>query len=116
MILPFLENAFKHGTSEQLEKSWLSVDVSVEANWLKVKIANSKNRYATARQNGIGIANIRKSLAFIYPHRHELRLSDEGDFFVVSLKIQLTGEAAVITFTKFSHQPLQHETAMPAYR
>jgi hypothetical protein len=117
MILPFLENAFKHGTSEQLEKSWLSVDVSVEANRLKVKIANSKNVYATVRGNGLGIANIRKRLEFIYPHRHELKLSDEGHFFVIALMIQLSDDAAVrVPLTKFIHQPVPYETAMPAYR
>ena len=30
LMLPFLENAFKHGTSEQIEKSMLSVDISVQ--------------------------------------------------------------------------------------
>jgi LytS/YehU family sensor histidine kinase len=116
-MLPFLENAFKHGTSEQIEKSWLSVDVSVEGNQLKVKIANSKNAYATGRDNGIGIGNIRKRLEFIYPHKHELKLSDEGHFFVISLMIQLTDEATVqYPFTQFIHQPIHHETEMPAYR
>lgn len=116
MMLPFLENAFKHGISEQIEKSWLSVDISVEANRLKVKIANSKNVFATSRENGIGIANIRKRLEFIYPHKHELKLSDEGDFFVVALMMQLMDEDKVqYPFTPFIHQPIQHETPMPAY-
>lgn len=117
MMLPFLENAFKHGTSEQIEKSWLSIDVSVEGNRLKVKIANSKNAYATDRDNGIGIANIRKRLACIYPDKHELKLSDEGHFFVISLMIQLSDEAPVQSpFTQFIHQSIQYETPMLAYR
>jgi LytS/YehU family sensor histidine kinase len=67
LMLPFLENAFKHGTSEQIEKSWLSVDISVMHGTLKCKIANSKNEYVSLRANGIGINNVKKRLEFIYP-------------------------------------------------
>src|SRR6188768_1606253 len=89
LLLPFLENAFKHGTSEQLEKPWLSMDISVSQNILKGKIANSKNEYTPATNHGIGIQNVKKRLAFIYPDRHELKMNDEGDFYVVSLLIEL---------------------------
>jgi sensor histidine kinase YesM len=89
LMLPFLENGFKHGTSEQLEKPWLSVDISVRHDILKCKIANSKNEYVPFSDNGIGIQNVKKRLAFIYSDKHELKLNDEGDFFVVSLLLEL---------------------------
>ena len=89
LILPFLENAFKHGTSDQLEMPWLSMDLAVKQNILRCKIANSKNNYVPFSASGIGIQNVKKRLNFIYPDRHELKTSDEGDFFVVSLQIAL---------------------------
>jgi two-component system, LytTR family, sensor histidine kinase AlgZ len=89
LMLPFLENAFKHGTSEQLEKPWLSVDISVKHDTLKCKIANSKNEYVPASIHGIGIENVKKRLGFMYPEKHELKMNDEGNFFVVSLLIEL---------------------------
>lgn len=89
LMLPFLENAFKHGTSEQLEKPWLSVDISVKHDTLKCKIANSKNEYVPASNHGIGIQNVKKRLEFMYPEKHELKMNDEGNFFVVSLLIEL---------------------------
>jgi len=89
LLLPFIENAFKHGTSEQLEKPWLSMDVSVKQNILRCKILNSKNESFPAEQKGIGIENVKKRLAYLYPEKHELKLSDEGNFFVVSLMLQL---------------------------
>ncbi|HEU4576429.1 MAG TPA: histidine kinase, partial [Chitinophagaceae bacterium] len=58
LLLPFLENAFKHGTSEQLETSWLSMDVSVRQNSMRCKIANSKNEMTLKGENGIGIENV----------------------------------------------------------
>ncbi|MFT3980421.1 MAG: histidine kinase [Ferruginibacter sp.] len=117
MMLPFIENAFKHGTSEQIEKCWLSVDILVQENRLKAKIANSKNEYAVYGNNGIGIANVKKRLEFIYPGHHELKLNDEGDFFVVTLMIHLTGHAAVAyPLTTSVTQPIKHETPLPAHR
>jgi len=89
LMLPFLENAFKHGTSEQLEKPWLSVDISVKNDILKCKIVNSKNEYVPVSNHGIGIQNVKKRLTFIYPGKHELKMNDEGNFFVVSLLIGL---------------------------
>jgi two-component system sensor histidine kinase AlgZ len=89
LLLPFLENAFKHGTSDQLEKPWLSMDIAVKQYTLHCKIANSKNDSVPLNASGIGIENVRKRLQFIYPDRHQLKTSDEGEFFVVSLRIEL---------------------------
>jgi two-component system, LytTR family, sensor histidine kinase AlgZ len=89
LLLPFLENAFKHGTSEQLEKPWLSMDLSVKQNILRCKILNSKNESVTLSENGIGINNVKRRLALLYADRHELTTDIEPDFFVVSLIIKL---------------------------
>ena len=90
LILPFLENAFKHGTSEQLEKPWLSMDISVNQKMFRCKIANSKNEEILKGNGGIGIHNVQKRLDYLYSGRHELKFVDEGNFFVVSLKLELT--------------------------
>ena len=94
LLLPFLENAFKHGTSEQLEKPWLSVDMSVKQDVLRCKIANSKNELVPLSKNGIGIQNVKKRLEFLYPGKHELKMNDEGNFFVVSLLVELKSKKA----------------------
>jgi two-component system, LytTR family, sensor histidine kinase AlgZ len=93
LMLPFLENAFKHGASEQIERPWLSVELSVKSDILRCKIANSKNEFTSVHHNGngIGIENVKKRLAFMYPDNYELAMHDEGNFFVVSLRINLTG-------------------------
>lgn len=89
LLLPFLENAFKHGTSEQLEKPWLSMNLTVNQNTLRCKIANSKNDDIIINENGIGIINVKKRLSLLYPGLYELGINNEGDFFVVSLILQL---------------------------
>ncbi len=92
LLLPFLENAFKHGTSEQLEKPWLSVDIAVKQQTMRCKIVNSKNEFVPVSEKGIGIQNVKKRLAFLYPDKHELKMADEGNFFMVSLVIDLMND------------------------
>lgn len=119
LMLPFLENAFKHGVSEQLEKPWLSVDLSVKSDTLKCKIANSKNELITYRKNGIGITNVKKRLEFIYANNYKLKLNDEGNFFVASLLVKLAVEEA--TYIEKSVpvlivEPMQYKNPLPVYR
>jgi len=118
LMIPFIENAFKHGTSEQIEKSWLTVDISVRENKLKAKIANSKNEFAPLRKNGIGIENVKKRLEFIYPGHHELKITEDSNFYVVSLTIHLsTNPAAIYQLEQpVISQPLKYEDSLPAYR
>jgi len=97
LMLPFLENAFKHGASEQIEKPWMGVDISVTNNILKFKIANSKNEYISHSNNGIGINNVKKRLELLYPGKYELKINDEGDFFAVSLMVKLCGSISAFT-------------------
>jgi len=97
LMLPFLENAFKHGASEQIEKPWMGVDISIENNILKFKITNSKNEYVSHSNNGIGIGNVKKRLEFLYPGKYELKINDEGDFFAVSLMVKLSGSISAYT-------------------
>lgn len=92
LLLPLLENAFKHGTSEQIEKSWLSVDISVKHQALRYKVVNSKDESVRYDNTGTGINNVRKRLEFLYPGNYELKINDEGNFFVVSILVKLPGE------------------------
>jgi len=99
LMLPFLENAFKHGMSEQIEKPWLDVEISVNNDILQCKIVNSKNDYTPYRKesSGIGIENVKKRLALMYPGSYMLEMRDEQTLFNVWLKITLRG---------YSHVPL----------
>ena len=94
LMLPFLENAFKHGASEQIEKPRLGVEISIKHHILYCRISNSKNEYRAKGPSGIGISNVRQRLAFIYPGLHELSIHDEGDYFTVSMMVTLSGYTA----------------------
>jgi hypothetical protein len=58
------------------------MEIYTNQNLFRCKIVNSKNENQLPSENGIGIENVKKRLAFIYPGRHELKLSDEGNFLL----------------------------------
>jgi sensor histidine kinase YesM len=119
LILPFLENAFKHGTSEQLDRPWMSVDIAVKDNMLRCKIVNSKNELVPFHEDGVGIYNVKKRLEFLYPGKHSLMFVDEGEFFVVSLMLEFTSNKVSTMPTglaKRQSKKFIHENALPADR
>ena len=119
LLLPFLENAFKHGLSEQIEKPWLSIDISVERNILHCKIANSANEGVQPSKNGIGIDNVKKRLNLLYQGKHELKITHEEQFFVVSMMLVVSEATPPVSFIyspMVASQNIAHETSLPAYR
>ena len=118
LMLPFLESAVKNSLSEQIEKPWISIDLRIKSDSLRCKIANSKNEQVPYTENGIGITNVKKRLQLLYSGKHELKLNDEDNFFVVSLSVKLTGDATGLIETPVrtrAPQPMLHET-IPAFR
>ena len=91
LFQPFIENAFKHGMSEQLGKVWMSIDLSVKKNQLYFKIINSceKNNVENKNNSGIGIINVNKRLQLLYPEKFELQNGIEQDVYIVSLRVDL---------------------------
>lgn len=111
LLLPFLENAFKHGASEQIEKPILGVSISVKNDTLFCKIVNNKNEHVRKSENGIGINNVKKRLEFLYQNRYELNITDEGNFFVVSMTLILSDAVPVSTYVYAPLVIAQKQTA-----
>ena len=89
LLLPLVENSFKHGTSQMLEHPWISLVISLNGNQLKMKLVNGKSEYSNKSSSGIGINNVRTRLELLYPGRHELRISKTEDAFIVTLNVEL---------------------------
>lgn len=89
LLLPFVENAFKHGASRMLENPWISLRVELNQNSLSMVLVNGRDPLATIHEPGIGIANVKKRLAMLYPQKFTLQLSEEEELFFVKLTIEL---------------------------
>lgn len=92
LILPFVENSFKHGVSNQIVKGWIRIDIAIQRENLVIKVENSKSIPDSEKQiklaSGIGLRNVKQRLDLIYPGLHELQIFDEEDSFLVVLKIR----------------------------
>jgi len=89
ILIPFVENAFKFGTSSH-EKAVIIITIRVDAEFLKFRASNQLFPGREVRDTfGIGINNTRQRLQLIYPDKHELRLTNNGRIFIVDLNIQM---------------------------
>ena len=83
LMIPFVENSFKHGVSQMLDHPRISLKIYVEGNMLHFYLNNTKPP-TTENQDprkGIGLENVRKRLDLLYPDKHKLRYPDNGGYF-----------------------------------
>jgi hypothetical protein len=90
LFQPLIENAFKHGASEQLGKVWIDIRLTVDERQLFFRVVNSAVCPAKAgTPDGIGIANIRRRLQLLYPGRHHFSREQSDTQHSVWLTIDL---------------------------
>jgi LytS/YehU family sensor histidine kinase len=91
LLLPLVENCFKHGTSNMLEQPWISLQIILDKNEMRMKLINGKmcGQDNLQKKTGIGISNVEKRLSLLYPGKHEFVITSDADVFVVNLKVEL---------------------------
>lgn len=89
LMIPLIENSFKHGTSQMLEKPWIILDIIINKKTLTFSLKNSRPLQTNLSngKNGLGLKNVKKRLELIYPHEHELNIETNGKQFSVHLEI-----------------------------
>lgn len=93
ILLPFVENCFKHGASETLQLSWVKITIDNQPNLIVIKVENNKNgENAATKKEGIGIQNVKRRLDLLYPGKHELKIINGQETFLVILTIHLDQE------------------------
>ncbi len=92
MLIPFVENAFKHGISHR-SPSWIFITLSFDATRLYFRVQNSRHiRKETDPeecQSGIGLQNVEKRLQLLYPARHTLHIQQSDHDYIASLTLSL---------------------------
>lgn len=89
LLLPFVENSFKHGAYTAEDQAWMSLDIALKENQFVFKLINGKNSDVTPPKSGIGLANVKKRLDLLYPQAHDLRISEDEETYVVTLTLFL---------------------------
>jgi LytS/YehU family sensor histidine kinase len=93
LLIPFVENAFKHGTG-MIEQPQIDISLKAVDNILSFTV---KNKYDRASQeikdaaSGIGLANVQRRLELLYAHKqHTLDIRRDNNTFSISLQIHLS--------------------------
>jgi sensor histidine kinase YesM len=89
LLLPFVENSFKHGAYVVEDQAWMSLDITLKDDQFVFKLVNGKNNQAKPPASGIGLVNVKKRLSLLYPQGHDLRISEDEETFVVTLTLML---------------------------
>ncbi len=94
LLIPFIENAFKHVSKGKGQKNHIHLYLEVVENQLCIQIANSitlGSRLAkdVSGNSGIGLKNVRRRLDLLYSNRYELKIEETENTYQVRLDLQL---------------------------
>jgi sensor histidine kinase YesM len=91
LMIPFIENSFKHGASQVLQHPWIKLNIWVEENLLRLELSNNKPYRVTPNEGkkGIGLGNVQKRLELLYPGQYLLKIDADAETFVVCMHVPL---------------------------
>lgn len=97
LLIPFVENSFKHGASESLSDPWIDLQIGVINQELFFNLINGQPDTVVYQKpgKGLGLRNVRKRLELLFPNKeHVLTIVNSQRFFQVTLKVPLVKKIA----------------------
>jgi two-component system, LytTR family, sensor kinase len=90
LLMPFIENSFKHGLNNRLENQFVHIYINQQQNGLVMKVENSNvpKKINGKKQQGIGIENAKRRLNLLYDSKHDLNIRSEENRYIVDLKLE----------------------------
>jgi LytS/YehU family sensor histidine kinase len=93
LLLPFVENAFKHGAGESRFASYIHLDIQLKNGILKFRIENTKEDNSNDHPGtNIGLNNVKRQLELLYTE-YDIQIQNEASVFTVTLTINLESYA-----------------------
>ncbi len=91
ILIPLVENAFKHGLRNPQENAYIKIELSCEGSVIKFKVENSIPQLVTISQEdgGIGLKNLKRRLELLYKDQHELQLKKEATRYKALLMLSV---------------------------
>jgi sensor histidine kinase YesM len=89
LLIPLVENAFKHSKFEDKANGWININLKVTEESLNLNVQNSlpDSSHSTDNTGGIGLVNVRRQLELIYPDQFQLSIDEKDNIFSVELII-----------------------------
>ncbi|MDR6563949.1 MULTISPECIES: histidine kinase [unclassified Arcicella] len=92
LLITFVENAFKHSIGDLFSNCFINILLKVDNGKLYFEVQNSKsNLIANSHKKtfgGIGLTNVKKRLATLFPDTHSLQIENKEDLYIVKLKLK----------------------------
>jgi two-component system LytT family sensor kinase len=89
LLISFVENAFKYGTDYK-GAAHVKIKIFILENSLDFWIENTIESYVKDPENsGIGLVNIQNRLDLLYPNAHELKITQDNQYYRVHLNLKL---------------------------
>ncbi|WP_426581770.1 sensor histidine kinase [Mucilaginibacter sp. R-33] len=90
LLIPFVENAFKHGTGD-IESPAIAITLFTDEKNLRFSVQNVYNPTEESKDNasGIGLANVKRRLELLYPGKHNLYINKNEHAYIVMLQLEL---------------------------
>src|SRR5688572_7082860 len=98
IFITFLENAFKHGVSNNNPKAWVDIDILLSGNECIYTVKNSKTTVGNngTEKSGIGLQNVERRLQLSYPDQYKIKIEDKLESYFVELTLTLATETAAV--------------------
>ncbi len=91
LLLPLIENAFKHGANSQLSHPCVQIDLEMSGHQLMLQVKNSFDlEYRRKNAGGLGLLNLKKRLDYYYPDNYMLETDEQNNIFIATLKLPLS--------------------------
>ncbi|MEZ5040535.1 MAG: histidine kinase [Saprospiraceae bacterium] len=94
LLIPFVENAFKHGVGMIVDPV-IDIVAQVDEKNLHFWVRNKKNKDRTEEKDassGIGLPNVLRRLELLYPSHHQVAIEQDDDWFSAHLHIAFSAE------------------------
>lgn len=92
LLLTFIENAFKHGVSQELKKAEIKISFTMNNSDILFSIYNSKpsinSENNLKKEEPLGLKNVKQQLELLYPNKHEITIRNKKNCYQVILKLQ----------------------------
>lgn len=91
LMIPFVENSFKHGASQVLDQPWVRLQISAAGDKLDFRLSNNRPPETAAHngKSGIGLSNIRQRLDLLYPDAYQLEIDSAAGIFSIHMVVPL---------------------------
>lgn len=92
LMLPLVENAFKHGVNQLIEGSYLEIILESFPMEIRFSVKNNYKGYADHNKqvhSSLGLSNLQRRLDLFYPGKHKLKVYDDNRNYHVNLTVSL---------------------------